>query len=196
MTKIFKLIPDFPMIGKGRHRREWFVRFTIHQIGGSWMADGKRIPTPFPEIVGQGEPGPITVPDYLFSINGWSLFSERFRDLIEAAFPGTIQFIPFKLIADDSVIRAGDYFIGQLLHVIDALDFDRTATMTDWARRENGTYDIDLFKPIYILERKVYDLPIFRLDGAQTFIWVGDEFRQLVIDNGITGCRFQPAHVS
>lgn len=79
MNTLYELGPDFPMIGKGRHRREWFVRFAIHEICGSWMKDGVRIPEPFPEIVGQGEPGPITVPDYLVSLNGWSLFSERFK---------------------------------------------------------------------------------------------------------------------
>ncbi len=193
---LFEMDPDFPMIGKGRHRRGWFVRFAIYQINGSWMADGKRIPEPFPEIVGEGETGPVTVPDYMLSLNGWSLFSERFKTVIEAEFPNAMQFIPFHLKADASVIRSGEFFIGQVLQVVDALDFERTTPVHDWTRRENGTYAVDYSRPVYIIERLIRHCPVFRLDGAPSTVWVGAAFRQLVQDNGITGCRFRQAHVS
>ena len=193
--EFFRLIPAFPLLKNGN---DWFVRFNCEHIQGSWMCDGQVIKLPVRGLKGTGPAvtEPVTLPDYMLSFNGWSLFSTRFQAVIAEAYPGAMQFVPFKLVTPKSVRRAGEYAIGQALHIVDGIDKERTQCYSGkWERKENGTYGV-MHNTLWISRRAVADYPIFRLDGCFVQLWVREDFRELVESRGITGCRFWPAKVS
>lgn len=185
-----QLVPDFPFDDANN---PWFIDFgNMCEIQGSWMKDGKRI-DPLPKIDGLSPRGDTYCCDYMLSENGWPLFSDAAALMFTEMFPGSVQFIPFRFRPRYSKQWVTGYNIGQILHVVDAIDRKRTQCANNWIMRPNGTYDVRY--PVWIQRKRVNHLPVFRLKGEPIQIWVSDDLRKEVARRGLTGFRFAEAFV-
>jgi hypothetical protein len=189
---IFQMIPGFPMLPDGN---AWFIDFRqrnglhIVSIDGSWLGDGKLISNWDGSLVGTAPPGRVHTMDYMMAFNGWPLFSAAMQEFLNREAPGAIQFLPFSYRPKRSRQVHTGFAIGQLLHVVPAIDFQHANfAHRDRIQRPNGTYEITY--PYWFLREVAQQYPIFRAVGMQSQIFVRDDLKAAIEASGLTGCRF------
>lgn len=191
VQKYFQLVPNFPYDDGDN---PWFIDFgKLYAIQGSWMKNGQII-DPLPKIDALCPRGAVHCRDYMLSLNGWSLFSDAAAQMFDEVFPGSIQFVPFRFRPRYSKEWHSGYSIGQVLHIVDAIDRTRTECADNWQPRANGSLQVR--HPIWIMGTRIAGLPVFRLRGSNVQLWVNDRVRDEVAKRKLTGFRYAKAYVS
>jgi hypothetical protein len=184
---IWELLPDFPTDSSGG---PWFISFG-HQtsVRGFWFVEGFRIPDwDERELTGSCPNGEDRSRDFMLAENGWPLFSDKLRSLIEYSFPNLIQFLPFTYASLNTPIKR--MYIGQLLTLVDALDREHTKVDDDdWTPRANGTFRVQ--HPIVLKYRVVCEFPIMHVLGNPRPIYVRDDLKTLIEETNCSGVRFK-----
>lgn len=184
MSLIAMLVPDFPTDEK---RYPWFIKFhptsewaAEHYCNGNWLFNWK-------PMIGECPEGPDRSRDYMLSLNGFPLFSQKFRALMEAKFPESMQFLPVSY--GSSMFQNHDTFIGQILHSVSALDRQHSKVdFDDWTPRDNGTYGLQY--PFHLKRDIASNYPIFRIPEDPVHIFVRQDLRELIEQHKLTGFRF------
>jgi len=184
MSLIAKLLPDFPTDEKNH---PWFIKFfPSSDCASQHFCDGERLHN-WKKMIGKCPEGPDRSRDFMLSLNGFPLFSKRFQEMFEASFPDSIQFLPVSY--GSSSFQNHDTFIGQILNSVNALDREHSKVDNDdWTPRENGTYAVQY--PVHLLRDVAAKYPIFRIPESPVHIFVRQDLRELIIQNNLTGFRF------
>lgn len=184
---IWELLPDFPLDSGGR---PWFISFG-HQtsVRGFWFVEGIRIPNwDESEVRGSCPDGEDLGRDFMLAENGWPLFSESLRLLIEGSFPNAVQFLPFAYSSRTPPVRR--MFIGQVLALVDGLNREHTKVDNDdWTPRANGTFRVQY--PMVLNPRVVCGFPIMHILGNPRPIYVRDDVKRLIEQSNCSGMRFK-----
>lgn len=195
MNRFYQLLPDFPMTPEGK---PWFIDFPGQvSAKGYWFNEGKRVQHwDDTSVVAICEGSGNYSSDFMLARNGWPIFSNRFKDLVQANFPDAIQYLRFRFSPPSNSFEDSEHSIGQILALVDGIDRSNTNVDNgDWTPRSNGTFRVQY--PIHLLERLVSDYPIFRLVGSPIQIFVREDFQQLLVQNELSGVRFDsnvPVH--
>lgn len=129
--------------------------------------------------------------DYQGNDLGWFIVSSRFRTIIEELQGAGIQFLPIKIINNESNTVSMNYYAVNVYNCIeDAFDFEESRYI---GMRPNFKEDV-MSKNIriYALKRQAIEkYHIFQIKEKWTTpIFVSEEFKRLVRKNKITGCDF------
>ena len=184
MNLVAKLLPVFPLNDK---KSPWFVDFkTDNEWASESFNHGNRVLN-WHALEGSCPEGPDRSLDFMLSLNGWPLFSRKFREVLEAHFPDSAQFLPVSFRS--SVFENNDTSIGQILHLIDAVDRRRTKVdNNDWTPRPNGTFRVQY--PIHLRLEIASKYPIFRVPETPVGIYVRNDLCELITKNQLSGVRF------
>lgn len=181
--RIARLLPDFPL---KETNCPWFIDFGIeHEWATENFTCGNRILN-WHGLEGTCSDGLDLSLDFMLSLNGWPLFSKKFQDLLDNHFPGSVQFLPVSF--GSHFFRNNDTAIGQILHLVDAVDRNHTnVDNDDWTPRPNGTYRVHY--PIHLRKSEALKFPIFRVPEAPVGIYIRNDLFELIQENQITGAR-------
>ncbi|MBS3682285.1 maleate cis-trans isomerase [Ornithinibacillus massiliensis] len=125
--------------------------------------------------------------DYLANNLGWFIVSERLKELINTL-GGNVQYLPVNVvdIESKSSIDKADYFVANVLDVVDALNLENS---------EYSVIDLDGEK-IYTVRKYavsnsiINNKNIFKLKGDEIPLFASETLKQSVEENNISGCDF------
>jgi hypothetical protein len=191
LTKeIFQVIDVCPRTTSGAF---WNLEFppTVVSWNGHWFKDGRLVEGWYEGAVrGICPEGEDRATDFMISTNGWSIFSRRFAESLEKKFPSAIQFLPFVYGPSSGSFERRTHCIGQLLHVIDAIDrVNALVDNNDWSAVEKNVGHV--IYPVVIKREIAIQFPIFRTKFAEIQIYARYDFRDFVAESGFSGFRFQ-----
>lgn len=164
------------------------IHFPERSFRDYWMVEGN-------PVIGWDENLTATYscnnsPDFDFGLadNGWPVFSQRMRSVIEQYSSQLVQFLPFRLVYGINSKNASGYFVGQILKLVDCLDRVNTKVRNTWLPI-NEWGDYGTIHPIVIDNSKIKDVPIFRIYGKCITIVVREDIINLLKSLGINPRR-------
>jgi hypothetical protein len=129
--------------------------------------------------------------DYLFNpLSPWFIISKRAQMAVDHLNVVGIQFLPVHVFHTSGVEIPG-YAIGNVLTIVEALDYEHTVWMTP--DREHVTYPQLNVLEEALQKKKVASFDIFRLAELRTQIYVSEHFRESLERRRATiGFGFKP----
>ncbi|EMO70807.1 hypothetical protein LEP1GSC120_2183 [Leptospira santarosai str. 200702252] len=117
------------------------------------------------------------------------LISKKFKSVLESAGVKNVEYIPATIFDSHLKISFADYFIANIIGLVDCIDFKRSK-LTMRAAFPDKIRDID---KLYIDESKTNNLPIFRLARRMTLILISDSLRDILESAKLQGVELKPA---
>ncbi len=176
MSKVYQLLPKFAIVKNAI----WTIDFPmLASVNGFWFVEGTIVPEWDIDLVfGICPEGRDHSVDFMLGTNGWPLFSNRARNIIEKRIPNAIQFLPLRY-SPPSRSFTNEFNIGQVLNVVDALE-----------RAENTVAYGQFVFPLRLKTSVVMKYPIFRVKDSCVQIFVRDDVKQIFEEELITGAKF------
>lgn len=130
--------------------------------------------------------------DYLANLYRWFIVSKRFCEKTRWIIGNQVQYLPVKVRDRLAGLEVDSYLVANIVTVIDALDLD------------NSKYDIFELDDEKIISVEKYALKsdkivnkhIFRLKDDTIPIFVSEELKKVIEDNGFIGFEFLEVDVS
>ncbi len=136
--------------------------------------------------------------DYLFSaLHGWLLISERARRVFEECAISGVQFLPVRVIRKEQQVEIGPYWVLNVLHLVEALDWDHTRWLHPERRHEDEHPILDIVKESLKLG-SLRGIDIFRLKVKEDAgsIYISHKLKTCLERAGaISGFKFIPVQV-
>lgn len=138
-----------------------------------------------------------TPPVFHFGLasNAWPVFSDKLRSFFEQRYPGVIQFLPFVMRNSNGNKNESNYFVGQLLRLIDCLDRERTKVRANW-KSINEWGDFGTYHPIVLSQQLIGSEFLFRVKGKCITIVIREDVVEEMGIAGFNGQRFDLLDVS
>ena len=126
--------------------------------------------------------------DFLANDMGWFLVSDKLRKVLESL-NTEIQFLPVKIMERKSKKELPDYYIANILRVVDALCLEKSVYYVSYIAKLGL---ICTFVVKYgIFAEKTENFDVFKLaDGQEIPIFVSENFKNKVEKEEITGIDF------
>ncbi len=130
--------------------------------------------------------------DYLANDKGWFIVSEKLRVILKSL-KSEIQFIKIKIFDNDGCYVEKNYYIANIVKIVDALCLDRSEYFESYIDGIGAIYSVSKYG---IYESKTDGADIFKLDKWQQIpVFVSEEFKKNVEMNYITGMSFREIEV-
>lgn len=129
--------------------------------------------------------------DYLANDKGWFVVSEKLKELLKKM-NTEIQFLPVEII-DRENNEIHTYFIANILRLVDALCLEESDYFETEIPSLGTIYTVSKFA---IFENRTQNSDIFKLSNRQEVpIFVSENFKNIIINNNITGISFTEIRV-
>jgi len=174
--------------------QQWCIEFPVWcEIRWS-MCEGRPVPDWDPTLLATYSPDGTPV-DFPIVLSDWQVHSIKLKQLIERHWPGTIQYLPFRLEASLGRHSRCDYFVANHSRRIESLDRTLSAPRSgNWIPMNPvGDFDIErlvLSRPL------IKNETIFRVLGDCGRAIVRKDVKDVIENNEITGCAFQEVEVA
>lgn len=124
--------------------------------------------------------------DFLANVYRWLLVSDNFRYLTESIIKDQVQYLPIKIIDRVTKMQIDSYSVANVVMVADAFDI------------ENSEYDIFELddKKVFSVRKyalksnKLVGMHIFRLKEDTIPVFVSENLKKVIEDNGLIGFDF------
>ncbi len=124
--------------------------------------------------------------DYIANQYRWLVVSDTFRKLTDGILEGYVQYLPVTITDKNKIIEPVTCNVANITTLVDAFDY------------ENSKYDIFELDDEKIISVEKYALkgdeignvPIFRLKDDMIPVFVSEEIKSLIEDNGLKGFAF------
>jgi hypothetical protein len=165
------------------------VDFPEDDYQGWWMVEGRPVPNWDENLLAtyHGE-SPIEF-DFGIADNSWVVFSSRMRRLLETTVPGLVQFLPFRLLVEDTGREVNSYCVGQILTLIDCLDRRRTRVRNNW-KPINNWGDFGVYPPTVLNKALIGNANLFRIKGQCHSIVAREDLKEAIEQAGFKDQRF------
>ncbi len=122
--------------------------------------------------------------DYLANDKGWFVVSRKLKDVMNSL-NTEIQFFPVKIYEKNTNNLLNEYYIANIIRVVDALCLEKSKYFTTEIPRIGTIYTVSKYG---IYAKKTENSDIFKLKAHQNIpIFVSEKFKQHIEDNNITG---------
>lgn len=122
--------------------------------------------------------------DYLANDKGWFVVSDKLRKVM-LELNIEIQFLPVSIRNINSNIVSNNYYIANIIKVVDALCLDKSTYFQTEIEGVGVIYTVSKYG---IYESKTEGADVFKLSNRQEIpIFVSEKFKSLAEINGITG---------
>ena len=125
-------------------------------------------------------------PDYSRDGHGCPVFSDKLKNIMEAAGCDNIEYFPAQIVEYNSSEPQSGYYAANIIGLIQCIDMDESEVDED----EDG--NIDEIEHLVIDESATRDLLIFRLAEMQDVILIHEHFKKPIEEAGITGVSLVP----
>ena len=125
--------------------------------------------------------------DYLANDKGWFIVSASLKLILQEV-NSEIQFISIEIYDKDGNSADVDYYIANIVKVVDALCLDKSDYFESYIEEVGTIYSISKYG---IYEKKTENADVFKLDNWQQIpIFVSEIFKEAVELNECTGMSF------
>lgn len=125
--------------------------------------------------------------DFLANDKGWFLVSDKLRKVLESL-NTEIQFLPVKIMERKSKKELPDYFIANILRVVDALCLEKSIYSEVHIEKLGTIYNVIKYG---IFAEKTESSDVFKLANRQEIpIFVSENFKNKIEKEEITGIDF------
>lgn len=122
--------------------------------------------------------------DLLTNDQGWFVVSEKLREILELM-NTEIQFLPIKIFEKASKIELPNYYIANILRVVDALCLEKSEYFESYIIEIGKIYTVAKYG---IFAEKTEKSDVFKLADHQVLpIFVSHNFKKMTEEQGITG---------
>ena len=122
--------------------------------------------------------------DYLVNDKHWFVVSAKLRKILETM-NTEIQFLPVRIIEKRSERELADYYIANILRVVDALCLEKSEYFETNIPKMGKIYSVLKYG---IFSEKTEKSDVFKLANRQEIpIFVSENFKNRIIEEGITG---------
>ena len=129
--------------------------------------------------------------DSLANDKGWLVVSERLKRLLERM-NTEIQFLPVEVVDRDSNVKYR-YYIANILRLVDALCLEHSDYFETEILGLGTIYTVSKFA---IYENRTQNSDIFKLMNRQEVpVFVSEKFKNIIVDNRMTGMSFTEIRV-
>ncbi len=126
--------------------------------------------------------------DYMANNLGWFLISPKFKDVMEKLDIKNVQYLPVKIKEKITGEEIHGFNIVNIIELIDAIDWDNSEYSV-FELKERGIKMISVRK--YALSKNsINNLHILRLKDSKFAIFVSEQLKNELLNNGITGIDF------
>lgn len=134
--------------------------------------------------------------DYIFLTFHWRIVHERVRRVLQECQVKGVQFLPIRVIQQDSGKELGPYWAMNVFQEVDALDWDRTVwPLSKGNPREHPHPEIGIIRPVLCRE-PLNGLDIFRLNikgKGDTSVYISARVKEcLERARATSGFKFRP----
>lgn len=130
--------------------------------------------------------------DFLKNDNGWFVVSEKLREILELM-NTEIQFLPIKIFEKESKIELPNYYIANILRVVDALCLEKSDYFESNVKKIGKVYTVAKYG---IFAEKTEKSDVFKLANHQVIpIFVSEHFKNVIEERGITGIALSEIRV-
>jgi len=128
--------------------------------------------------------------DFPHSGLGTHIMSARLQEVISAAAPDAVQFLPIRTLSSIGDEIATGYALTNYLIWCDAVDRKRSVPRAGLKKvaKDDGNYDLDKL----VLNPKKITAPIFRVDGVDDVYVYREDVVERIQEIGVTGIAFEP----
>lgn len=126
------------------------------------------------------------ITDYLANNLGWFVVSNRFKNVLSESGIDGIQYLPVKVINSKDNTTIDNYYVANVLHVVDALDLQNS----DYSVMDIDGEKIYSIRKYVVIQDKVKNVHLFKLKGYEIPIFASELVKKLTEKNNITGCDF------
>ncbi|GAC43584.1 imm11 family protein [Paenibacillus popilliae] len=123
--------------------------------------------------------------DYLANNLGWFIVSKKVKDIINIL-GEDVQYLPVNVVDFESNSRIEEYFVANVLEVVDALNLE----ISDYSVMDLDGEKIYSVRKYAFSEDKINNKNLFKLKGDEIPLFVSETFKQSVEESNITGCDF------
>lgn len=124
------------------------------------------------------------VTDFLANDKGWFLVSAKLREVLESL-NTEIQFLPVKIMERKSQKELPDYYIANVLRVVDALCLEKSVYSEVYIEKLGTIYNVIKYG---IFAEKTEKSDVFKLANRQEVpIFVSENLKNRIEEEGITG---------
>ncbi|MBE5840493.1 MAG: hypothetical protein E7304_03700 [Butyrivibrio sp.] len=126
--------------------------------------------------------------EYLLNVKRWPIVHSKVMTAFKKAEINGIRWYPIKLIDIETQKENNDYFVMQIMNVIDAFDMEKSKF------KYNAKYDFYTFIPeeTYLNVDVCRKYDIFRCDKSLAALYVSDKIKSMVQSNNWRGFYFYP----
>ncbi len=125
--------------------------------------------------------------DFLANDKGWFLVSDKLRKVLESL-NTEIQFLPVKIMERKSKKELPNYYIANILRVVDALCLEKSVYFEVYIEKLGTIYNVVKYG---IFAEKTENSDVFKLANRQEIpIFVSENFKNKVEKEEITGIYF------
>lgn len=138
-----------------------------------------------------------TPDDFLSNLHALPILSKRFRNALDSARIGGLQYLPVRVLRIDGDEIAG-FAMANILNAIPALDFDKSEVERfpedDMFPQRRGRVR-DVGRTV-LKASTLSGFDVIRIPELPPDIYVSDRFQKLFERGGFTGCSFEPVVVA
>lgn len=131
--------------------------------------------------------------DYLANDKGWFVVSEKLHEILKSV-NTEIQFLPVKIIENNSKEELKGYYIANIIRVVDALCLDKSEYFETEIPGIGTIYTVSKYG---IFAEKTEGSDIFKLSNRQEIpIFVSERFMEVIERENITGISLREISVA